>query len=169
MKRKLTHLIFGALLVIAALPSAFAGALADAAENKIVDAVLRGQALGAPATGYIALYTACPTDSTAGTEVSGGSYARVAVTASLANWSGTQGAGTTVASTGTSGTVSNNNAITYPAPTANWGTVVCWGYLDSASGGVLWFYAALTANKTINNGDAAPSFAAAAASFQIDN
>lgn len=158
-----------AVFIVGASSLAQAGALTDSAENKLVDAVLRGQALGAPATGYVGILTACPTDSTAGTEVTGGSYARVAVTASLANWSGTQGAGTTVASTGTGGTVSNNNAITFPAPTANWGTVTCWGIYDSASGGVLWIYSTLTVNKTINNGDAAPSFAAGAATFQIDN
>src|SRR6185436_21073852 len=38
---------------------------------------------------------------TAAVEPSGGSYARVAVTASLANWAGSQSAGSTTASTGT--------------------------------------------------------------------
>lgn len=148
---------------------AHAAALSDFAENKTVDAILRGQALGAPVTSYIALYTACPTDSTAGTEVIGGSYARVAVTSALANWAGTQAAGSTLASTGTTGTTSNNGVITFPAPTANWGVVVCWGILDAATAGNLWIYSALAVSKTINNGDAAPSFAAGAATFQIDN
>ena len=69
----------------------------------------------------------------------------------------------------TTGTTSNNGVITFPAPTANWGVVTCWGILDASTGGNLWIYSALTTNKTINNGDAAPSFAAAAATFQIDN
>ena len=63
-----------------------AAALTDFAENKTVDALLRAQAIGTPATHYVGLFTTCPTDSTAGTEVTGGSYARVAVTAALANW-----------------------------------------------------------------------------------
>lgn len=150
-------------------PAARAAALSDYAENKTVDAILRGQTLGAPATGYVALYTTCPTDSTAGTEVTGGSYARVAITSSLANWAGTQSAGSTTASSGTGGTTSNNGVITFPAPTANWGVVTCWGILDASTAGNLWIYSALTVNKTINNGDAAPSFAAGAATFQIDN
>ena len=171
MKRTLTNLFLSALLAISALVSipAHAGALTDYAENKIVDALIRGQTLGAPATWYVALYTTCPTDSSAGVEVTGGSYARVAVTAGLTQWAGTQSAGSTTASSGTGGTTSNNAAITYPAPTANWGTANCWGLTDATSGGNLWIYAPLTTPKTINNGDAAPSFAIGAATFQIDN
>ena len=167
MKKTFRSLVASLLLAAASL--VHAGALTDYAENKVIDAMIRAQALGAPATWYVALYTACPTDSTGGTEVTGGSYARVAVTSSLANWAGTQSAGSTTASSGTNGTTSNNNAITFPAPTANWGTVTCWGIFDASSAGNLWIYSTLTVNKTINNGDAAPSFAAGAATFQIDN
>jgi len=154
-------------------------AFSDFAENKLIDFFFRAQALGitgataaaatGPATLYLALYTANPTDSTAGTEVTGGAYARVAVTSSLANWAGTQGAGTTVASSGSTGTTSNNAVITFPAPTANWGVVTGVGALDASTAGNLLFYSALTTNKTINNGDAAPSFAAGALTFQLDN
>lgn len=145
-----------------------AAALTDFAENKIVDATLRAQAIGAPVTWYFALYTVCPTDSTAGTEATGGAYARVAVTAGLTQFSGTQAAASTIASSGTTGTVSNNAAITFPTPTVGWGTVVCWAITDAATAGNIWIYAALTVNKTINTGDAV-SFAAAAATYQIDN
>ncbi len=168
--KRINHIILAGLLAIAtafSLPAA-AGALTDYAENKIVDATLRGQALGAPVTWYVALYTVCPTDSTAGTEVTGGSYARVAVTAGLTQWAGTQLAGSTTASSGTGGTTSNNATISFPTPTAGWGTVVCWGLADAASAGNLWIYSALTVNKTINNGDTV-SFSAGAATFQIDN
>jgi hypothetical protein len=102
-------------------------------------------------------------------EVSGGSYARVAVTSSLSNWAGTQGSGTTVASSGTSGTTSNNNTITFPAPTANWGTITGVGIFDASTSGNLLFYGALSQSKTVNNGDAAPNFPAAALSVQVDN
>ncbi len=171
MKRltRFAHIVLLALAgLFAVAPAARAGALTDYAENKIVDAVMRGQALGAPATWYVALYTVCPTDSTAGTEVTGGSYARVAVTAGLTQWAGTQSAGSTTASSGTGGTTSNNATISFPTPTAGWGTVVCWGLADAASSGNLWIYSALTVNKTINNGDSV-SFSAGAATFQIDN
>lgn len=171
MKRltRFAHIVLLALAgLFAVAPAAHAGALTDYAENKIVDAVMRGQTLGAPATWYVALYTVCPTDSTAGTEVTGGSYARVAVTAGLTQWAGTQSAGSTTASSGTGGTTSNNATISFPTPTAGWGTVVCWGLADAASSGNLWIYSALTVNKTINNGDTV-SFSAGAATFQIDN
>ncbi len=143
-------------------------ALTDYAENKLIDALLRAQAIGTPATWYIALFTAAPTDSTGGTEVSGGSYARVAVTASLANFAGTQSAGSTTASTGTSGTTSNNAAITFPTASGSWGTVTHWGIADASTAGNLWIYAAVTTPPTITSG-MTPSFAAGALTVQVDN
>jgi hypothetical protein len=151
----------------------------DVAENKLIDWFFRAQAIGitgasaaagtGPANLYVALFTANPTDVAGGTEVTGGSYARVQVVSSLANWAGTQAAASTTASSGTSGTTSNNAAVTFPAPTANWGVVTGFAVFDAATVGNMLFYSALTVNKTINNGDAAPSFAAAALTFQIDN
>ena len=144
-------------------------ALSDYLENKLVDYVLRGQAFTAPATVYVGLLTAAPSDTGGGTEVSGNAYARVAVTSSLANWAGTQAAASTVASSGTGGTTSNNAVITFPTPTpAGWGVVTHFAVYDAASAGNLLFYAALTVSKTINVGDAV-SFVAAALSLQLDN
>lgn len=120
-----------------------------------------GTAVAKPATVYVALYTAAPTDASAsGTEVSGGSYARVAVTNNSTNWPGP---------TANNGTVTNGAAITFPAPTANWGTVVGFAIYDAATVGNELFWGVLSANKTINNGDAAPSFAIGALSIQIDS
>lgn len=137
-------------------------AMSDWLENGLVDFILRAQTLTLPANLHFALFTAAPSDSGGGTEVTGGSYARVSVARSLANFAGTQSAGSTTASTGTGGVTSNNNAITFPAPTANWGVVTHWGVFDASSGGNLVFHGALTTSKTVNNGDAAPSFPAAA-------
>lgn len=132
-------------------------AMSDYLENKLVDLLFRGQAFSAPAC-YIGLFTAAPSDSGGGTEVSGGSYARVNTSAGLTTWAGTQSAGSTTASSGTGGQTSNNGAITFPAPSANWGSITHFGIFDAASGGNLLFHGALTASKTVNNGDPAPSF-----------
>lgn len=154
-------------------------AMTDTFENKLIDFLFRGQALGlanstaaagtGPSTIYVGLLTAAASDSTTGTEVTGGSYARIGVAASLANWAGTQAAASTTASSGTSGTTSNNGAVTFAAPTANWGVITGAALYDSVSGGSMLAYGTLGTSKTVNSGDAAPSFAAAALTFQIDN
>lgn len=156
-----------AALVIASV--AFGAATSNYTQNKILDQ-FRGQTGLTPVTLYVTLDTTAGTAQTCGTEVSGGSFARQAITASLANLAGTQGAGTTSASSnssGSSGTTSNNNPITFPAPTANWGTIVGFCIFDASSGGNLLFYAPLTTPKTVNSGDAAPSFAAAALTITL--
>lgn len=82
--KKLKLFFAGFVLAFASL-GAHALDLTNFAENKIVDALVRGQALGAPATWYISLDTVACNDAGGGTEVSGGSYARASVAASLAN------------------------------------------------------------------------------------
>lgn len=155
------------VLAVAALPS-HALDLTNYAENKLVDAVFRGQTLGAPATWYIGLDTVACTEAGGGTEVTGGSYARVAVTSGLTQFAGTQSAGSTVASSGTGGTTSNNAVITFPTPTAGWGTVVSVRWWDATSAGNAWICTPLTVSKTVNIGDTV-SFPAASLTFQIDN
>ena len=149
-------------------------AMSDFLENKFIDWFFRAQAIGitgasaaagtGPTTLYVSLFTAAPSDSGGGTEVTGGSYARVAVTSGMgaSGWAGTQSAGSTTASSGTGGVTSNNGAITFPAPSANWGVCSHFGIHDASTSGNLLFHGALSASKTVNNGDPAPSFVAAA-------
>lgn len=154
-------------------------AMSDFLENKLIDFLFRGQALGVtgataaaatgPANYYVGLYTTNPTDAAGGIEVTGGAYARVTVASALANWAGTQAAASVVASSGATGTTSNNGVITFPAPTANWGIITGFALFDALTVGNMLIWGALTTSKTVNNGDAAPSFAAAALSFQLDN
>lgn len=128
-------------------------AMSNYLENSLVDQLFRGQAAPTTTTLYVGLLTTAPSDAGGGTEVSGGSYARVAVTSSLANWAGTQSAGSTVASSGTGGQTSNNVAITFPTPAATWGTVTHFGIYDASTAGNLLFWGALTISKTINQSD----------------
>lgn len=94
-------------------------ALSDYYENKIIDHMFRGQAFTPPATVYLALFTAVdgleannPTD-----EVSGGAYARQAITL-----------------TAPSGGVSSNSGdIIFPTATAAWGVVTHGAIVDHAT------------------------------------
>lgn len=139
----------------------FGTAMTDFLENKLADHLFRTTTYSQPATLAIALFTAAPGETGGGTEVSGGSYARVANNPANGNWNATQG-GTSGASSGTGGLVDNAGAITFPTPTANWGSVTHFAILDATSGGNMLIYGALAQAKTVNNGDPAPSFAAGA-------
>lgn len=96
-----------------------------------------------PGTVYIGLFTSMPTVlGNDGTEVSGGSYARVAVTNNATNFPNAA-----------AGAKSNGVAITFPQATAAWGAVVGVGIFDASSGGNLQDFALLTTPKTVQNGD----------------
>lgn len=117
----------------------------DYLESAILNHVLRNTALTSPTTVYAGLFTASPSDAGGGTEVTGGSYARVAITFG--------------APTGTSPTqVANSAAVNFATATASWGTVTDFGIFDAVSAGNLLYWDALTTSKTIGNGDTA-SFA----------
>jgi hypothetical protein len=130
--------------------------LSDYLEAQLLNLIFRTQAAWKPTAIYIGLWTATLTDASTGAtagEVSGGSYARVQVTQADAKWT----------APGAPGLTDNVDPITFPTPTANWGTVTDVMIVDTASGaGNCLFYGALTAPKTINNGDPAPYFAAGA-------
>lgn len=107
----------------------------------------------------------------AAVEASYTNYARANLAASLANWAGTQGAGTTVASSGTGVPTTSNNATLTFGTAAGSGPTYVWakGFFDAVTGGNLLTIEPLTVVKTINNGDPAPTFAAGAAATSIDN
>lgn len=103
--------------------------------NKIIDWLDRGQAFSPPATKYYTLVSTTPTAAVAGTELSGAGFARVAVAATLANWAGTQAAGSTGVSTGANGITSNNVIINFGTALADWGTAQYWESYDALTGG----------------------------------
>ena len=107
-------------------------------ETKVLDHVFGGTAYTAPATLYLALFTANPNEDGSGTEVS---------------TSGTAYARQSVAFTISGNTASNTAAVEYPTATANYGTVSHVGIYDASSAGNLIAYAALTSSKSIETGD----------------
>lgn len=139
-------------------------AMTDYLENKLADHLFRTTTFTQPTVLAVGLFTAAPGETGGGTEVTGGSYARVSNNPANANWNGTHGT-TTGASSGTGGVVSNAGTLTFPAPTANWGVVTHHALFDAASAGNMLIYGALTVSKTVNNGDPAPSFAATALAY----
>ena len=117
------------------------------AEDAIINSWLRTQAAYKPAAIYIGLWTATLDDASDGDtagECSGGSYAREQVTQADANWDVTVGG---------DGHTANTLDIEFTTATAGWGTVTDVAVLDAASSGEILFYGALTASKTVNNGD----------------
>jgi hypothetical protein len=94
--------------------------LSDTFENRALDWILvTGTPTRASGT-WLALYTAAPTDSTAGTEVTNANaYARQAVTFNAAS----------------GGATANAATVTWPAATGSWGTIVAVAVVDSATHG----------------------------------
>jgi hypothetical protein len=130
--------------------------VADAFSTYINDQILtwlKGtNFVAAAATTYVALYTSDPTDADVGVEVTGGSYARVAIT-NATGWSA-------ISTSGGGRVVSNAANVTFAAPTANWGTVTHVGLRSALTAGNLWWYGPLNSPVTINNGDPAFYFPA---------
>ena len=137
--------------------------LSDYAENKLVD-MIRGQAWSLPASLFFGLASASADASI--TELTGTGYTRVGVTRGLSGWAGTQGAGTTAISTGTSHASSNNALINWGTSGSAWGTANFVSVHDAATGGNLVCYLPLAAAIVI--GSAVPvSVAAGALTFTL--
>lgn len=106
-------------------------------ENALINATLRNTAYTSPVTVYVALYTTDPTDADSGTEVSGGAYARQAVTFGAP----------------TDGVATNSAGVNFPTATANWGIVTHIGIRDASTAGNLLYHGVLTTARTINTND----------------
>lgn len=116
-------------------------ALTDYAEAKILDFLFRGTIwLQRPPTLYFGLLTAEPSDTTPGTEVAAGGYARVSKPANTTNFGGLNRTASTDPLIQHGGIMANGVAIAFPKATANWGTVTHIAVYDAASAGnmILW-------------------------------
>lgn len=128
-----------------------AGSLTDAVEVDILK-LLTAQATSIFTSTvltslFVALTTTMPTDAAAGTEVTGGSYARVD---SKTKWGAPSGT--------TPSTVANNAIVTFPTATVAWGTVVAFELWTLITAGTRLAWSDLGTSKTVGIGDT-PSFA----------
>ena len=109
-----------------ALDLTVTGGMSNYLAHALLSHTLRNTAYTTPGTSlYCALYTTAPTASTAGTEVTGGTYSRVQVT----TWDAP-----------TNGATANTSTITFPTATAGWGTVLAGSVMDAATVGNLLFF-----------------------------
>lgn len=106
-------------------------------EDALINATLRNTSYTSPATVYVALFTTDPTDAGTGTEVSGGSYARVSVSFGAPS----------------NGVTTNSGAVTFPTATGSWGTITHIGLMDALTTGNLLYHTALDASKAVASGD----------------
>jgi hypothetical protein len=106
----------------------------DYLENRILDHFFNAVASTAPANIYLALFTATPSDSGGGTEVSGNAYARQSISFGAAS----------------GGQVANDVAVNFPAATpSGWGTIVAVAIFDASTAGNMLYWAALSPNQTV--------------------
>ena len=113
-------------------------------EGKVLDHVLTATSYTAPTTRYLALFKntsgSAATNLEAGTltdEISGGSYARKAVTFAAAS----------------GGTSATNATVTFDTASANWGTITHVAVMDALTSGNVLFWGAVTTPKNIESGD----------------
>jgi len=113
-------------------------AISNYLENALINATLRNTTYTSPSVVYAGLFTSDPTDAGSGTEVSGGSYARKAIT---------------FAAPSNGVTTNSAAACEFDQATGSWGTITHFGIFDALSGGNLLYHGALTTSKTIASGD----------------
>lgn len=119
------------------------GKLSDYAENKVLDHVLKNTAYSRPANLYLGLCTVLVTDADTGgsvTEVSGGSYTRIAAD----SWDVASGRATT-----------NSTVMSFPTSSADWGVTRGWMIADvsTLSTGNIIAYGDFSPAKMIVSGD----------------
>jgi hypothetical protein len=112
----------------------------DYTENLALTYLFNTGSVTRPTAWFVGLFTAAPSDTGGGTEVTGNGYARVS-------------AGT-ISGSGTATTFTNAAAIEFAAASGgNWGTIGWAGIYTASTGGTLLAWAPLTTAKAINDGD----------------
>jgi hypothetical protein len=128
------------------------------ASNRILDWIV-GSSLSLGSTWHFGLSSAAgnPDDASGLSEISGGSYVRVAVVMNSDNWK----------EHFDSGFFSNAVAIEFPAPTADWGRATHWFISDASSSGNIIATGPLNRAVRVFNGDGRPVFLPGAFQIQL--
>ncbi len=114
------------------------------AENELLDHLLRDDAFAPTSTVFIALFTVAPDeDGAGGTEVTGGSYARLEVGGGTGRDFGVAAAGTT----------DNDEVWSFITATAGWGTIVAVGIFSLVTGGDLYFHGPVSPTVGLDSGE----------------
>jgi hypothetical protein len=121
-----------------------AGKISTYLAHKLLDLAFRNTAYSKPDT-YVGLVTTTSSDTAAGTEVSGGSYARVQVNEN--------GGGAPEWSVAAAGALSNDDDIAFPTASASWGTVVGVIVSDASTAGNMLCYDNGMADQAVGDGD----------------
>lgn len=104
-------------------------------KNKVLD-VLRGVNITAPTTVYLALCSDNPSDSSTGTELSGGSYSRKAITFSAAS----------------GGVMVNSADVVFDEATADWAAIFGANVMDASTGGNALYWIAKETGTSVSEG-----------------
>lgn len=114
------------------------GSKTDYLEHAVLNFFLAKNTDGyvSPGDGYVALFTSAPNESGGGTEVTGGSYARIPGNFLVTNSS-----------------AANNSLLTFPTASADWGVITDFAIFDLLSGGHMLYYGTLGTPRTVLNGD----------------
>jgi hypothetical protein len=114
-------------------------ALSDHLEKLLLDWSMTTGTATRPSAWFLALYTAAPSDSGGGTEVSGSGYARQAIAFNAAATP--------------AGTTSNSAAVEFTASGGSFGTVTHIGIFDASTSGNLLWHGAMTTSRVVGDGD----------------
>lgn len=117
--------------------------------EQVLNQWFRAQSVTIPTSTWFALHTEDPGTDGSGAEVTGGDYERVEIPSNTTNWSApTTGTGVEA--------ITNLLTLTFPVPTADWGTITHWALWTADTGGEVLIYGEFPTPRAVLLGDVAP-------------
>jgi hypothetical protein len=110
--------------------------MTDYLQDALINATVRNITYTSPGNVYASLYSVAPSESSAGTEITGNGYSRQSVTFSAPSL----------------GTAVSNAAVTFTCSSSNWPPVIAFGIMDANTSGNLMYFKTIS-SRQINVGD----------------